>query len=674
MQGFRSRFVPLSLLALVLWPTLGSSGTAAAQGVPQVAIRLVSQSVWNAVDRPLDLRVSVTNASEIAVDDLTLVLSIQAQVRSRSEYQLSLHEDGTTLFSYPYSQPGIIGPGSTRTFTIRQQLGGLPLFHENGLFPLTVSVVSRGQELAILRTPMIFLTETPQTPLHLTWTWVLSEALQLGPDGVFGPGPMEADIAVGGRLSAMVSAMDAGTPAQLDLAISPVLAEQLDRMAQGYRLREPGGLLRTVPKGEAGAADAARILDSLRRIAGRPRTELIALPFGDARIPALFRSGLGEDLRTLVEAGRDVVTTIIGADPSKAVFRPPQSQIDVGSVDRLGDLGVSLLALDSQSVPAVEGVSPNPPPIVRLAEASRAVHAVVPDREVELVTKAFPDDPRLAAHAALGQLASIWLELPGTPGRGVALLFSEQSNLSPAFFGVMASLVRGSPWLRASTATSMVSWIGQVEQQGLRPATYPGLSPDLVGRITGTRRLLSLFRTIAPDATDLLPRLDTDLLLAEGGTSVTKPTVGMAYVDWVRTQILSIYRKIVPPLGPFTLLSQRGAIPLPIRNRNLFPVHVAVRLVADPRITFPGGNTRTVTVPAGRLIEVPVDVRALTTGRFPVKIQILPPEQCSGCTIAETTVVVRSAAYNRVALVVTIGAAVFLVGWWGRRFLPRRTT
>jgi hypothetical protein len=34
--------------------------------------------------------------------------------------------------------------------------------------------------------------------------------------------------------------------------------------------------------------------------------------------------------------------------------------------------------------------------------------------------------------------------------------------------------------------------------------------------------------------------------------------------------------------------------------------------------------------------------------------------------------VVRSTAYNRVALVITTGAALFLALWWGRRLLSRR--
>jgi len=42
--------------------------------------------------------------------------------------------------------------------------------------------------------------------------------------------------------------------------------------------------------------------------------------------------------------------------------------------------------------------------------------------------------------------------------------------------------------------------------------------------------------------------------------------------------------------------------------------------------------------------------------------------------LSETTVAVRSTAYNLVALVITIGAALVLVALWARRFVPRRTS
>jgi len=41
--------------------------------------------------------------------------------------------------------------------------------------------------------------------------------------------------------------------------------------------------------------------------------------------------------------------------------------------------------------------------------------------------------------------------------------------------------------------------------------------------------------------------------------------------------------------------------------------------------------------------------------------------------IGETPITVRSTAYNRVALVITIGGALLALLVWARRFVPRRT-
>jgi hypothetical protein len=45
----------------------------------------------------------------------------------------------------------------------------------------------------------------------------------------------------------------------------------------------------------------------------------------------------------------------------------------------------------------------------------------------------------------------------------------------------------------------------------------------------------------------------------------------------------------------------------------------------------------------------------------------------SGRLIGEDAFVVRSTAYNRIALLITIGAAIVLLLVWARRFVPGRT-
>jgi hypothetical protein len=67
-------------------------------------------------------------------------------------------------------------------------------------------------------------------------------------------------------------------------------------------------------------------------------------------------------------------------------------------------------------------------------------------------------------------------------------------------------------------------------------------------------------------------------------------------------------------------------------------------------------------------------VKSLANGRIPIRVRLVTPGEFLPEVIAERGLIVRSTAYNRVALFVTIGAALFLLARWGRRFLPRRRT
>jgi hypothetical protein len=221
----------------------------------------------------------------------------------------------------------------------------------------------------------------------------------------------------------------------------------------------------------------------------------------------------------------------------------------------------------------------------------------------------------------------------------------------------------------------MISLVDEIGQRSLASTSYPGLSPGLVRSLSDARRRLALFRATAGAAGELLPRLQSALYLAEGGTSVAQPSTGDQFVRWVQGQIGAAYGRVSPEIPSIvTLTSQRGTPPLFLRNDNAFPLKVAVRLVADRRLLFPRGNVQVVTLPARRLTRVRIEVRAQTTGRFPITLQVLPALPCGNCAIAETRVIIRSTAYNRIALLLTVGAAIFLMAWWGRRFLPRRKT
>jgi hypothetical protein len=455
--------------------------------------------------------------------------------------------------------------------------------------------------------------------------------------------------------------------------MSSVLADQLGRLKEGYRVFSSEGGLRTVPKGTAGALAAEKLLASLSTIARRPETELLAYPFGDPSLPAMLRSGITDDISVLFDRGRNLVRSTLGGDPRTDVARPAQSQLDVLATNRLRALGARTVLLDADylSPPAA------PPkftagPMVQLAGARRPMSAIVPDPQVMARATAYPQDPTLAAHAALGELATIWLEFPGTPRRGAAVLFGEGTNLDPRFFPAFAALAGSSPWLHAVTARDLATITVDREQRPIPTRIYPGFNPAYVSHLLVTRGALGQFEQTAEDAKPLVERLRTQLLLADSSSFVSDPLRGRLFIDSAYGAIQRTYKRIVVSPGVVTLTSRQGSIFVTLENQTGYTVRVRILLIADRRISFVQGDSRRITLPP-TVRTLTFSVRAETTGRFPIKVRVqTPADPGVAQTITETEVLVRSTAYNRIALFLTIGAALFLLGWWGRRFLPRR--
>jgi len=644
-----------------------------AQEPPSATLTLLAQPAWNSVEQPIDIRIRATNDSAVELGSLTLVLSIWAPARSRSVYEISLQSDATTtLFAYSFPQGGSLQPGASRVFRIRQALNSVGTRAESAIYPLRIDLLSDITPVATLRTPMIFLNDPPQEPLNMTWTWVLSEPLQYGPDGIFLPGPIEEDIAPGGRLDAIVQAIGLAGGGPMDLVMSAALADQLTRMAGGYQIKETDGSIRTVEKGAGGSADAARILGSVSALVKHLSVELVATPYGDATVPSIFQ-GLNADFTTLLERGRAAVTSALGTAPRTDLFRPPYTQLDAPSVSRLGARGVSLVLVDANFLPPPAGTRFSPRSVARLMAGKHEVTAVVPDDGAMNAMTTYGDDPGLAAHAVLGELAADWLEFPGTPGRGVALLFPESTAFSPIFLRNFVRLVVTSPWLRPVTASTLVALTDVLDDRETIPEqSFRQFGPDYVNRLKAAKASLSQFKLAAPGATELTDHLGEDLLLAESGASVSDPSLGGRFIAATENSIRETYAQVKIAGSVLTLASRGGLIPITIANDSGYRLSVLLRLITDRRLAFSAGNSQVAQLPEGKTTFT-FPVRAETTGRIVFKVQVLTPATATPPkTITELEMVVRSTGYNQVALFITVGAGVFLLAWWGRRFLPRR--
>ena len=642
-----------------------------------MTLKLVRQTAYATVKDPLEVRVAATNGTTTQLAALAVRVTVFAPTTSRSAYAQSLEVDGPILLPPVTDQADqTIQPGATEALpAVDLDLAAVGRDYPNGLLPVKVELLSGGIPLALLRTVVIFIEEEPRVPLNVALTVVLDAPLRMLPDGTFIEGALAPELDEGGRLDTLVSALDRRS-FPLTLVVSPLLLDQLARMADGYRLHEDDSVA-SIAADEASARRARGALDRLRGIASRPDTELVALPYASPSVPSLAIPQLGEDLQAQISRGRRIVTEVLGVATSETMFRPPGGALSVPALSALADVGVQTLILDAESLESPVGLNLSPPPIAEVAAgASRSLEAILPDPGVEDRLDDDRDDPRLAAQHLIGELSALYFELP-SDDRGVSILMDGQTP-APRFLASLIDVLTKVPdevgWLRPAKASRLLTTITPEEPQPQRreldPSPGPRFSEAFLTEMALTQAALHEYAAVAGEDGALVDRLRGLRFTAESRWLLHRQDTALAYLQSARRSVDREFAKIAaPPPTPVTLTSRGGPLPVTIRSQAQYAMRVRI-VLRSTRLEFIGGSSREVTLNRP-LQRFTFPVRAQTTGQFPVQILVQTPT--GSLTITQSQIVVRSTAYNRVALVVTIGAALFLAAWWGRRFLPRRS-
>ena len=668
----RRLLVPLALLLLTL-----ALPTPARAQEPVVALTLVSQTPWASPDaRELQIRFRAENLSDAPIEELSIGVTLSGRLLSRGAFEASLLADPElALDAETLARDGAIAPGEVREFDVTFAMDSPGISpDESGVYPLKVDLRSGFTSLAAIRSSVVFLVREPEEPVALSWTFVLHHPIEFGPDGVFASAELETSLAPGGRLAGQLRALrtlaeDPTRPA-VDVALSPVLLSQLGQMRDGYEVRE-AETVRTVEPGRDGAALAADALEQLRAVAAAPNVRVSALPFSMAEIPSLVAGGLSRDVAVQLDRGADVVTGFLDAAPVPAVLRPPGAALDQPSLRELATLGITTLLAG----PATVTPEPHPlgfagPPTAALGDDG-VLRAIVPEPAVValLDAPAVPQDGVLTAQTVLGMLASIWQEQPGEV-RGVALVLSEDFTLPPSFFAAFARSIAGAPWLRPMHAGEFATAFPQEEPSELTAPAPRSFGDTYVAELKEARRRVATYRSMLVTPSDQPDRFDRMLLLAESRQFLSNPTQGLAFITAVRDTVGATFDAIdVDTVDVVTLTSSSGSgVPVTITNGAEEDLRFTVRLVSG---RLRGTPTLEVELAAGEAETLTFPVELRSTGRFEVGLEVVAP---GGRIIDRQTFVLRSTVYNRIALVITVAAALLLVGMWARRLLQRRTS
>lgn len=655
--------------------------------------------------------------------------------------------------------PGDLAPGQSSPFQLEVPLrGGGELeslqIDQPGVYPLLVNVNGKpefGGTARLASVPLLLpvlgvppvapgappgpvLPPPPQpTPLTVIWPLAAEPArLPTGPgEPILIPGdssgqdPMAIQIAPGGRLEGLVSALEQVVPpgsplaAAVCVAIDPLLLETVDGMSRGYQVSYLG----KISEG-TGAQEAQLWLERLRSVVqGRC---VLPLPYADPDLVALSRAGL-TDLEAMASStGIRLIRTLLGVQPLTEVSWPAEGILDERTL-------ADLVALQTRAVLlAPQGVSPPPSsgdvvvlttgaadsgdapvgllidPILTSALSSNAAAPNSParqpdDNEVRVAARPTNTANPLAAQDGLGALV---YRATADPDREPVLLAPPrrwQANGKEAteLLRTAAELIDGgflasrelAGLTGAGQQSGLVRQSGAAGQDGQAAAgppespesaalDYPlsaaasAIPPEVTSEVTQARDMLrDLQVATMRDATtnlepaDLLDPLRLGLLRATSSAWWEQPDQAAQVVGEIRNRLDELRGavRILPSARPYTLASSDS--PLLITVGNGLPVAVRVQLRLSETAGLRTGAVGLQVIPAHSTRQLVIPAKVSRAGQFSINARLSTP---SGTPLGQpSTLHLRSTAFGTITIVLTAGAGAVLVILVARRIVRR---
>lgn len=420
------------------------------------------------------------------------------------------------------------------------------------------------------------------------------------------------------------------------------------------------------------------LVDALRSAAaGHP---VLDLPYAPTSPDQLARAGIADELRHERDRGAAVVRSVLGVAPSQrswlagpdlgadglrllSALGVREAVVQPGRVERVTD-GVLSPARPFELAPPKEGARrPAGPvePVLALLEDGAAA-ALGGD-----------EGPALAAARALGDLAQLWFEQPGT-ARATVLVVPpgvDGSALRRLLEGLRAEAVFRPVAVddAFTVAEPFAGGDGDPLRRSLVPATERAIPTDVVAGVRDLRSLRTSVVQMVGEGAPAVEGLDRHLLRATAAglapperrrELATGRTVVDRLVDDVST----------PEEVTITLTAREGSVPLTIRNDTGGPVEVQLRF-RSAKVELPDGDVRTLTL-TEQTTRLDVPIRTRASGSFPFTVEVTSPD--GQVALSATRYNVRSTAVSGVGLVLSIGAGLFLVVWWARHRRAARAT
>ena len=484
--------------------------------------------------------------------------------------------------------------------------------------------------------------EAPVEPLRVAWVWHITAPPSIGPTGA--PSPAFArDLAPTGHLGRIATALDGAGDVPLTLVPTPETVAGLKELAP--------------------AEPAASTLETLRAAAAA--SPVLASPYTTVNGPSLLRAGLGDAFTDELLTGRSTLESGLDAAVDRTIA-PTQPLDDPTLAHLRSDGGSTRLIVAPESLSdagAVDQFTPARP--FRLDTGAGSFDAVEVNRTTSDLLVA-PGAAALRAQQLLAALSVVALEQPNRT-RGVVIDTPVRWRADPTRVDAVLAGLRDHPLLEGASVADLFDTVPAATVDD-RPYTRtlapvnPPASPTSAATFTADRKRIDGLGSMIGASDPLIAQLRRQQLLSPAsGVPGTGPSVSRARSQQIATSVGLITEAIKAPESRTVQLTSRQApIPISMENRSGRVVRVRISLESQ-KLEFPKGSQQIVRLGKGNT-TTSFDVEARASGTFPVLITVTSPD--GTLDLQHSRYTVRSSVVSGVGLFLTIGAGLFLAGWW----------
>jgi hypothetical protein len=669
----------LALSVAIIPPAPGATpaATPAAAGDPAAApapkprlITLAGQTPFTRPDESLQLALDLAGSA----DGLEVAVIVHRAVTSRTEFTQNLAGKGLGAVEGRLARPatdlatneagqrvvdlGVQGPASATALPDPTRI--VP--GRSGIYPTEVELLRSGTVVDRFVTPLVVVA-AGLSPLTMAWVWRFDATPAHQPDGTIRKAAEKA-MGPAGRL-VRTAQTAAATDVHLTLAPTPETLRAWSTLSDQEN-HQPSG---PPPDGAAAGLTALRTAAQSHQI--------LRSPFVPIDMAGLLEADLPGEIDAEFGRGADDQQQALGSlPPEPATFLAP-GPLDNAALARLRQYGAERLVFPPEALqPREQRLTTGHP--FAVGSRGKPYPAAVTDPDLGRLLDG-DEAPALRAARFLAGLSLVALEAPGE-SRGVVVVSPEEWDPPAQLLDAVLRGLKDNPAVAPATLDEYFARVGP-EQAGGRTvvrdvATGRPADPGDADTIRSLRRQLAAWGGVVEANSDWLDTADRTILLSRAtvlrGDNRGDRKSAAEYLRGTDKLLKGITSKVRGPTDQrVTLTSRRASIPISLLNATGRPIQVRVRLDSD-QLRFLDGAERFVTLSSQNTTER-FRVESRSTGAFPLEITITSPDGL--LSINKTELTIRSTVVSGVGAVLTAGAGLFLLVWWGndlRRSRRRR--